>query len=67
MTNQEFYDKLCEAYDYRQPMKVLPYGVCPRCKGDSDCTTYDYITLYNFCAECGQALDWTDHPFNRGR
>ena len=65
MTNQEYYEKLQEAYEYRKLKRVGKMGECPTCGGDSFCTTYDYIDLYNYCMNCGQALDWTDHPWNK--
>ena len=38
------------------------YFICPTCNSDDDSLMYDsnYAERYNYCHECGQALDWED-------
>ena len=38
------------------------YFICPTCNSDDDSLMYDsnYAERYNYCHECGQALDWSD-------
>ena len=37
------------------------YFICPTCNSDDDSLMYDsnYAERYNYCHECGQALDWS--------
>ena len=37
------------------------YFICPTCNSDDDSLMYDsnYAEKYNYCHECGQALDWS--------
>lgn len=60
----EMVEELRPEYEYRVPKKPDKYAHCPLC-GSDDGTNYDMgWELYDFCARCGQALDWTDHPWN---
>ena len=38
--------------------KQIPYSnvVCPSCGSDN--IMCDYETIFNYCADCGQAIDW---------
>ena len=68
--NKIVFDKILQALDKQEPMKVLDIekiinlvhtnewtycGICPKCNEDV------YIDDHkNFCGNCGQALDWSD-------
>ena len=37
------------------------YFICPTCNSEDESLMYDgnYAERYNYCCECGQALDWS--------
>lgn len=51
------------------PMMVTDEsGDCPACHADEFYTMYDMMDSdhYNYCANCGQRLDWTEYNKRRG-
>ena len=51
------------------PMLVInENGDCPACHSDNFYTMYDMMDSdhYNYCAYCGQRLDWSEYNRKRG-
>lgn len=68
--NRIVFDKILQALDKQEPMKVLDieeminpihtnewtyYGICPNC--NEDVCIEDHK---NYCGNCGQRLDWSE-------
>ena len=56
--------KFKEIPDKDVPMMVTDEsGDCPACHADEFYTMYDMMDSdhYNYCANCGQRLDWTEY------
>jgi len=50
------------------PMMVTSIsGYCPKCHADEIYTMYDMMDSnhYNYCANCGQRLDWSEYNKRR--
>ena len=43
-----------EALEKQIPKKVIGYE-CPNC---GECTDFNGVNKFDYCAECGQRLDW---------
>lgn len=51
------------------PLSVIDLsGDCPACHADEFYTMYDMLDSnhYNYCANCGQRLDWSKYNKRRG-
>jgi len=57
-----------EICDKDVPMMVIDEsGDCPACHADEFYTMYDMMDSdhYNYCANCGQRLDWSEYNKRR--
>ena len=61
--NKIVFDKILQALEKQEPMKVLnietgtldiDFGICPNCNDK-----VNEVADNNFCGNCGQALDWS--------